>query len=903
MTRCPSCSTNIQTDQSFCGSCGCRVDGSEDNPTQTSLKDDSPSQSFATGSFDQGRFVPGTVLEDRYRIVALLGKGGMGEVYRADDLKLGQTVALKFLPASLEPGSTKMTRLFTEVRMARQVSHPNVCAVYDIGELDGLPFISMEYVDGEDLASLLRRIGRLPKEKGLQTARQICAGLAAAHEQGILHRDLKPANVMIDGRGRVKLTDFGLAGLTDSFTGDEIRWGTPAYMAPEQLSGKGVSARSDIYALGLVLYELVTGKKAFSGKTPHEIAKAQQETMPTSPANHVSDVDDAVERVILRCLERDPTQRPGSALAVSAALPGGDPLAAALAAGETPSPEMVADAGVEGGLSPRNALILLGIVLLGLVGRTLVIDKASILNLVPMELSGQELKGKAEDALVALGHVELPDYLESGFRVRRDYIREITESEPTADHWDDLRDARPPGIVFWYRRAPSPLKPSNVHAYQVTEFDPPLSESSEIAMQLDTTGRLHHLEALPPENAKAMSDEEDDWTSVLKLAGWDASELTEIEPLFAPTVPTTRRIAWEIDGNDSAVIQVGAYGSLVTHFRVIQPWERTAYETPDDDNDSSNGGSVFFGFVFAGVIGSAIFLARRNIKSGRSDVRGALRLFFFVIAVMLASWLALGVRLNTLDLGDLFFGFVFGRPLAHALLHASISFVVYMALEPYVRKLWPRTLVSWSRLLLGRFRDPLLGREVLIGMAVGGVLGSASYLNTLVASWTGGSPFPPTTNLPNEGMLGAGDSLGTIIGESQTSIFMPMLLLVVLLLFRLLLRRDWAAVSALMILFVIGPIVSMPDGTPPSLLVWAVLAMMTLMATLSLLMLRIGLVAGIAMMSVFMLSTFPVSLDTSRWYAGAAVLPLAIWVAIALWAFYAALAGRKIFGDSLLSGE
>ena len=201
------------------------------------------------------------MLGERYRIIGLLGRGGMGEVYRADDLKLGQPVALKFLPAKLAAEPACIERFYAEVRHARGVSHPNVCRVYDVGEVDGQHFLSMEYVDGEDLASLLRRIGRLPQDKAIEIARQLCAGLAAAHDKGVLHRDLKPGNVMIDGRGRAKITDFGLAvGVDDDKGGAEVS-GTPAYMAPEQLAGKGASVQSDIYALGLVLYELFTGRR------------------------------------------------------------------------------------------------------------------------------------------------------------------------------------------------------------------------------------------------------------------------------------------------------------------------------------------------------------------------------------------------------------------------------------------------------------------------------------------------------------------------------------------------------------------------------------------------------------------------------------------------------------------
>ena len=156
-------------------------------------------------------FAPGAIIAGRYRLVSLLGRGGMGEVYRADDLTLDQPVALKFLPAGVAADADRLAQFHAELRIARQVSHKNVCRLYDLGDHEGRRFLTMEYVDGEDLATLLRRIGRLPQDKAVDIARQLCAGIAAAHERGVLHRDLKPANVMIDGDGNVRITDFGLA--------------------------------------------------------------------------------------------------------------------------------------------------------------------------------------------------------------------------------------------------------------------------------------------------------------------------------------------------------------------------------------------------------------------------------------------------------------------------------------------------------------------------------------------------------------------------------------------------------------------------------------------------------------------------------------------------------------------
>src|ERR1700759_829023 len=225
---------------------------------------------------DEGRFIAGTLLGGRYRIIGLLGRGGMGEVYRATDMMLGQSVALKFLPVEAAHNPRLLERFHGEVRVARQVSHPNVCRVYDIGEDDGVPFISMEYVDGEDLASLLLLIGRLPADKAVETARKLCAGLAAAHDRGVIHRDLKPQNIMMNKRGEVLIMDFGLAAIASQLSGAEVRNGTPAYMAPEQLKGAGVTARSDIYALGLVLYELFTGRQPYEAKTLQNLMEMQE---------------------------------------------------------------------------------------------------------------------------------------------------------------------------------------------------------------------------------------------------------------------------------------------------------------------------------------------------------------------------------------------------------------------------------------------------------------------------------------------------------------------------------------------------------------------------------------------------------------------------------------------------
>jgi tRNA A-37 threonylcarbamoyl transferase component Bud32 len=343
----------------------------------------------------EGRFPAGTLLGDRYRIVTLLGRGGMGEVYRAVDLKLKQPVALKFLPEKMARRAELLARFHAEVRLARQISHPNVCRVYDIGDVDGAAYISMQYIDGEDLASLLRRIGRLPADKGLDIARRLCAGLAAAHDEGVIHRDLKPANIMIDRRGEVLITDFGLAKSPRELGPAEARSGTPAYMAPEQLKGQPVSVGSDIYSLGLVLYEMFSGRRPFGHRR-------QPEDRPPIITSVTREIDPAVVRAIGRCIELDPRDRPVSALAVAAALPGGTPLAEALAAGVTPSPQMVAASDEGAGISPRAALLNLVFVIVGLAAVVVVGSRVSILHLTPFEHPPEVLAQKARELIAAL---------------------------------------------------------------------------------------------------------------------------------------------------------------------------------------------------------------------------------------------------------------------------------------------------------------------------------------------------------------------------------------------------------------------------------------------------------------------------------------------------------------------
>src|SRR2546426_10971902 len=424
--NCPSCHREIPANAASCSGCGFSFDDATQRLEPESPPRKSQKQSATSfDSIDDARFVPGMMLAERYRIVGLVGKGGMGEVYRADDLKLSQPVALKFLPEHLLSDGAALARFHREVRVARQVSHKNVCRVYDIGEVDGRHFLSMEFIKGEELSSLLHRIGRLPSDKAIQIARQICAGLAAAHDVGVLHRDLKPSNVMIDEHGNARITDFGLAGLAEEFGADELAAGTPAYMAPEQLEGKEQTVRTDIYSLVLVLYELFTGRKAFEAATLGDLIKLRRsDTTPTTPTSIVKDLDPIIEKVIDHCIQKDPAQRPSPALQVAAALPGGDPLAAALAAGETPSPEMVAAAGEKTGLRPAIAVACLAAVIAGLIVYAFLGGKVNWQAQVLHENSPDALAHKCRDIINPMGYTDRPTDSAYGLRYNAAYLND-----------------------------------------------------------------------------------------------------------------------------------------------------------------------------------------------------------------------------------------------------------------------------------------------------------------------------------------------------------------------------------------------------------------------------------------------------------------------------------------------
>jgi serine/threonine-protein kinase len=806
----------------------------------------------------------------------------MGEVYRADDLKLGQTVALKFLPRHLQRDPRRLNRLLNEVRLARQVSHPNVCRVYDVDETEGQHFLTMEHVDGEDLESLLRRIGRLPGDKGVEVGRQLCAGLAAVHDQGILHRDLKPANVMIDGRGRARITDFGLASLADHIDDSDVIAGTPAYMAPEQLAGKECTVASDLYALGLVLYEVFTGRRVFSGNAREDIARQQAGSILANPSNLVNDLDPAVEHVIDRCLEMDPKARPRSALGVGAALPGGDPLAAMLSAGETPSPEMIAATGAAQALQPARAL-LLGLAALGIfVAGISLTGRFGIHGYLPLDKPPEVLVDRAQAIVRELGYTE-PAYARPadtalGYSFDGDeYERIRADRDP-----ERLRDPSGSAVSFWYRQSPRELEPES--GARVSLWDPFPKTTGELLVSLGMDGSLETFVAVPRRYRDTPdSTTEIDWAPPFELAGLEMADYERDEPRYQQFVHSQQLAAWV--PRDSTVwhrIEAGANEGKLSLFAILD--RKTAERLAAGPGEVSSSGLDVLSTTFLIVLIVSAFMARVNMRRGRADVRSAVRLGVFTASLQVVSTTLVSHPLLN------------PKAVADAIFTGVLSTLVYLAMEPHVRRIWPTILISWSR-LIGRSasgtRDPLVGRAILAGVLVGAsvlllpVLGLAMF-----ASREGVPGFFDLRGI--HGLPGQREAWSLVLERVTWAVIEGLSLTFLMVIARLVLRRPTpSAVLAAMLWFVpdIGSMLT--SGGAPAFLMLEAAFLLTAVTVMMLVLLRWGLVGVIAMSLTTYLGALAPTSDWSAWHAQPGIVCTLLIAMLAGYGCWAATAGHR----------
>jgi serine/threonine-protein kinase len=774
--------------------------------------------------------------------------------------------------------------------------------VYDLGEADGRHFLSMEYVDGEDLAGLLGRIGKLPVEKGLVVAQEIFAGLAAAHHQGVLHRDLKPSNIMLDGRGHVRITDFGLACPSDTADRETAWAGTPLYMAPEQLAGHPATVRADIYAAGLLLYEMFTGRRPFLAARVEELCRLREKSEPPRPSD-VVDLPPEVDQLILDCLQPKPADRPASALSVVARLPHGDPLEAILACDETPSPEMVAAAQRRVGLSPVLGAVC---VLVGLVLVTLLSQYTTVVG---------QIEFKAPAVLAERAQKILSEQDSSPASGRAFYGFAYAE-----DH-DQITP-----VYFWYRQSPTPLvpvlfagSPKAPGSGSVSFDDPPPPIAGEVALRLTPAGQLVEFRAVPPAGFTgdaAASDRDAEareagmelapgelpvkLTALFRRAQLIGPEDDELEPKdFAVVHPdaigpvsSDRRMAWR-----GPCPQTGKTLRVEAAIRDGRPvYFRVRYDGKQPLAGGRGGPPLavlhvaMLGLVLLLLIGAAI-LARNNLRRGRADRQGAGRLALYVFAVSLTAWLLLTGRVDQLPhWGVVVMG------LQYAVLWPAGLWLFYLALEPYVRRLWPATLIAWNRVLAGRWHDPLVGRDVLVGV-LGGVASQIAWqLALLVPRWFGPGTrylFAPERTVfaaPLHTLSGGRYCVGELFRFQTYAVAAGMGILLLLLVLRLVLRKQWLAGFA----YVAFVTIFWPLGVGDPVASRVTAGLMSLLVVY--LTTRFGLVTMVIFVFVRLLLSFPLTPELSAWHAGGTTwLPLAVIAALALFGFHCVRTGRPLF--------
>ncbi|MEK7724632.1 MAG: protein kinase [Acidobacteriota bacterium] len=849
-----------------------------------------------TGKIEKNSFVAGTVFASRYRILGMLGKGGMGEVYKAEDIKLGQTLALKFLPDNFQKDSAALERFHAEVRNARQVSHPNVCRVFDIGEIDGKHFLSMEFIDGDDLSSLLRRVGRLSSERAIEIARQLCVGLSAIHNAGILHRDFKPANIIIDKNGKARITDFGIAGVEAEIAKDNLRVGTPAYMSPEQITGKDVSAKSDIYALGLVLYEIFTGKQAIQGDSVQELIHKQTSENPTNPSEFIKGIDPQVEKVISQCIEKDPKDRPATALHVAMALPGGNPMQIALDAGQTPTPEMIAASPKKGALKPKVALAWFAFFVVAMISLVYIQRFYKLSNLIPLEKSSEVLAENAKRMIKNFGYSEKP--IDSKYHFIRDgsdFISWAKKNGTTFYSSERVKTGQPAIVNLLYRQSPQPLMAW--HSERVSVVDPPMILPGMITILTDTTGRLIEFNAVPSNISENKSEQtKPDWKKFFDEAGLDINKFESGEAKFTPPFAFDERSVWQgtmADWADIPIqIEAASYNGKPIYFRVVTPWSETTKAAVTNNN-----APIFVLATLSFLLIAVITLVWYNVKSGRADLNGTAKIsLFFLVSLLVISLF----RFDHVFTSSQEFN-VLVEIVKFSLFWAVFGGLIYCALEPYVRRWWSEYLISWSRLLAGDFRNPMIGRDILVG----GALACLSLLIAYFGEFINESAFGEPRNINTRVNWNAIDSFSAWIVETAFQFvistgtglgFLSLFLIVYILI------KNKTATAVVAGILVLAWTISRNDSAAASPVVWIsfAISLLPLMFFFN----RFGIVTFISwsFFAVF-INTICKTFDPNNILFAPTATGLAIMFGAMAYAAYLSIGEAKIFSEKSFEAD
>jgi serine/threonine-protein kinase len=599
-----------------------------------------------------------------------------------------------------------------------------------------------------------------------------------------------------------------------------------------------------------------------------------------------------VERVILRCLERDPARRPQSAYAVFGALPGGDPLAAAVAAGETPSPELVANAGVEGSVRPLYAGLAVLATVLSLLGISAI--QSSLFRGLGKPPS--ILSVRAEEILTRATGQPAPKYSSDGIRYAP------TAKDSRADSLAGVK-TRPkigpePAKQYWRRWSPSLFVMENLHAPRPSLKDPPQSYPGSGIVLLDMQGRLLALEALPPSGVDSSALRDADWSALLEAAGRDPAHVVKVPPPAAFIAYGDTVAAWRLSEStapETTLVAAATHGHVVRveTFAGRNALGQLAVIATDSTPHVQDWVQLIFLLVVPLVGG--IILARRNLRAKRGDIRGAMVVGISIVILYFLYHL-FSANLGQIGLFAILLGATEMAPLGHALIHGVTMSLAYLAIEPYIRRLWPSVLVSWARLVAGRLRDPIIGRDVLVGA----VAGAALPFVFMGAQWAERAlGFPVDPGQLSNGLLDtviSGPSglaevcLALALGFTRATTFYT-----VLLVFRFVLRNNRLAAIATLLLFVFAlgdySSKSLWLDIPISLLAWGAVVWVSL---------RFGYVALIVIVTVAELAqTLPWTLDFNSWVAPLTLFAWGLLAVLLGYGFLTAVGGRSLFSDPL----
>jgi serine/threonine-protein kinase len=610
----------------------------------------------------------------------------------------------------------------------------------------------------------------------------------------------------------------------------------------------------------------------------------------------VRDLDPAIERVIERCLQTDPSRRPASAIAVAAALPGGDPLAAALAAGETPSLEMVAAAGAIEAVPVAYGLTLLACVLVGLTALVPLSGGRSYTEFVPFDKPPAALADRASTVRRTLGYREPIADQYGGLTYQNEYAT-WARQKPPAERWTALSTGRLPTVLYWLRTSPRPLVPHVASNWPSMSSDPPLTVTGMTLTLLDTEGRLLEFNAVPPQRDSAGSPPPaPDWTTLFTLAELPPDRFRPATPEWMPRTFADTRAAWigdlpELPGVPLRV-EAAAYRGRPTYFQVIGPWTRPGRMDAAGVERQQQIFTVLRVTIICVGLFAAALLARRNIVLGKGDRAGGRRVAWAIFALAIVSWILdathfpdFGVEQNRLF-----------QAISDSLFPAAIFWVVYLAVEPWIRRHWPDCLIGWTRLLSRGVRDPLVGRDLLVGVTAGLLVFALQHGGHWVRALTGGV-IEPSFGQYN-GLEGlhyiVSDALETAASSPLDAVFFT---LAYVGLRRVLRWRAAPAIGLTLVFFVFNGAQGAFGGTDALGIVVAIAMICVVVGVL----LRFGLLAF--MMEMFtngLLQRAPWTPDISAWYATPMLVVIAITATLAVFAFVQSRSGAPLFGKELL---